>query len=135
VQALETEFNRRGVSIIVISFAEPAQLRLYQKYHGWRFSVLADPKRMAYKAFDLPRLSWWRVFSPATLKLYLKLLRQGKRPRDYGREDIQQAGGDFLVNRAGNILYAHCSREPSDRPTAERLLQEIDRIVGTAGQK
>jgi hypothetical protein len=135
VQALETEFNRRGVSIIVISFAEATQLRLYQKYHDWRFAVLADPKRIAYKAFNLRRLSWWRVFSPVTLKLYWKLLRQGKRRQDYGKDDIQQAGGDFLVDRAGNVFFAHRSREPSDRPTAEKLLQEIDRIVGTAGQK
>jgi hypothetical protein len=96
---------------------------------------LADPNRIAYKAFNLPRLSWWRVFSPPTLKLYFKLLRQGKRRQDYGKEDIQQAGGDFLVDRAGNILFAHRSREPSDRPAPEKLLQEIDRILQLPGQK
>jgi alkyl-hydroperoxide reductase/thiol specific antioxidant family protein len=96
---------------------------------------LADPNRIAYKAFNLPRLSWWRVFSPSTLKLYLKLLLQGKRRQHYGKEDIQQAGGDFLVDRAGNILFAHRSRDPSDRPEPARLLQEIDRIVGAVKQK
>ena len=129
MQALETEFKRRGVSIIVISFAEPAQLRHYQKYHGWSFVVLADPERIAYNAFNLRRLSLWRVFSLATLKLYLKFLCQGKRRQDYGREDIRQAGGDFLIDRAGNILFAHRGREPADRPTPESLLQEIDAKV------
>ena len=129
MQALETEFKRRGVSIIVISFAEPAQLRHYQKYHVWSFVVLADPERIAYNAFNLHRLSLWRVFSLATLKLYLKFLRQGKRRQDYGKEDIRQAGGDFLIDRAGNILFAHRSREPADRPTPESLLQEIDAKV------
>jgi peroxiredoxin len=126
VQSLQTDFNRRGVSIIIISFAQPAPLLQYQKHHRWPFTILADPNRVAYKAFNLPRLSWWRVFSPRTLKLYFKLLRQGKKRQDYGKEDIQQAGGDFLIDRAGYILYAHRSREPSDRPTPERLLQEID---------
>jgi hypothetical protein len=84
---------------------------------------------MAYRAFSLPRLAWWRVFSPRTLVLYSKLLWEGKRRRDYGREDLQQAGGDFLVDRAGNILFAHRSREPADRPSPEKLLQEIDHVM------
>ena len=100
----------------------------YQEYHQWPFTILADPDRHAYEAFALPRLSWRQVFSPATLKLYFRLLRQGKKRQQYGGEDIRQAGGDFLIDRAGNILFAHRSREPADRPTPARLLQEIDRI-------
>lgn len=129
MKSLESEFSRRRVPIIVISFAEPAKLIRYQEYHRWPFTILADPTRIAYEAFTLRRLSWWRIFSPATLKLYFKLLREGKKRQDYGKEDIQQAGGDFLVDHAGNILFAHRSREPSDRPTATRLLHEIDRIT------
>ena len=100
----------------------------YQEYHKWPFVVLADPQRRAYAAFALRRLSWWRVFSPATLKFYLKLLRQGAKRQGYGKEDIQQGGGDFLIDRAGSILFAHRSREPADRPSPERLLREMDRI-------
>ena len=100
----------------------------YQEYHQWPFAILADPDRRAYEAFALPRLSWRQVFSPATLKLYFRLLRQGKKRQKYGGDDIRQAGGDFLIDRAGNILFAHRSREPADRPTPARLLQEIDRI-------
>ena len=134
MQSSQSEFSRRGVSIIVISFAEPRVLVRYQEYHKWPFAILADPHRRAYEAFALPRLSWWRVFSPATLKLYFRLLRQGKKSQDYGKEDIQQAGGDFLIDREGNILFAHRSREPADRPTPERLLREMDRIrVGCGG--
>ncbi|HEX9144402.1 MAG TPA: hypothetical protein VGA09_09035, partial [Candidatus Binatia bacterium] len=65
---------------------------------------------------------------PSTLKLYLKLLLQGIRRQHYGKEDIQQAGGDFLVDRAGNILFAHRSRDPSDRPTPARLLEEAEKV-------
>jgi peroxiredoxin len=104
----------------------------YQEYHNWPFPVLADPHRRAYRAFALPRLSWWRVFSPATLRLYFRLLREGKKRQDYGKEDIQQAGGDFLIDRAGNILFAYRSREPADRPSREILLREIDRVMAVS---
>jgi peroxiredoxin len=125
VQAHKAEFDRRGVAVIVVSFAQPDQLLRYQDDHQWPFVILADPDRAAYKAFSLPRLSWWRVFSPRTLALYARLIREGKRRRDYGKEDIQQAGGDFLVDREGKILFAHRSRDPSDRPSPEKLLEQI----------
>ena len=113
---------------MVVSFAEPAKLMRYQKQHPWPFTVLADPDRTAYRAFTLRRLSWFRVFSLATLKLYVKLFREGMARENYGKEDIYQAGGDFLLDREGNILFAHRSQDPSDRPAAVRLIQEIDRI-------
>jgi len=127
VKATKDQFEARGVSIIVISFAEPQRLARYQEYHQWPFVILADPKRTAYDAFTLKRLSWLQVFSPATLKLYWRLLREGKQREDYGKDDIYQSGGDFLIDRDGNVLFSHRSQDPADRPTAAELLEIIDR--------
>jgi hypothetical protein len=127
VANFRAEFQRRGVEIVVISFAEPRQLVRYQEQHRWPFAILADPKREAYRAFSLQRLSWFRVYSPATLKLYLKLFLQRRVRAHFGREDIYQGGGDFLLDRSGSILFAHRSEQPADRPAATRLLEEIDR--------
>jgi peroxiredoxin len=129
VKSIKSEFDRRGVAIIVISFAEPERLAPYQKHHQWPFVMLADPKRIAYQAFALKRLSWFRVFSPSTLRLYFRLLREGKKLQSYGKDDYYQAGGDFLIDRDGNILIAHRSQDPADRPPVEELLQAIDRTA------
>jgi peroxiredoxin len=129
VRSFKAEFDRRSVVIAAVSFAEPAVLSEYQKLHQWPFLILADPKRTAYEEFALKRLSLFHVFSAATLKLYLKLFRQGMAREDWGKEDIYQAGGDFLLDRAGNILFAHRSQDPADRPSAERLLREVDRFA------
>ena len=127
MKATKDRFEARGVSIVVISFAEPLRLAQYQEYHQWPFVILADPKRTAYDAFALNRLSWLQVFSPATLKLYWRLLREGKKREDYGKDDIYQGGGDFLLDRDGNLLFAYRSRDPADRPTAAKLPEIIDR--------
>jgi hypothetical protein len=127
VQAAGDELQRRGVAVAVVSFAEAEKLVQYRERHRWPFPIFADPKREAYRAFTLKRLSWFRVFSPPTLKLYWKLLREGRVRTDYGGEDIYQGGGDFLLDRAGNILFAHRSLDPADRPSVKRLLEEIDR--------
>jgi peroxiredoxin len=131
VQAAKAEFDRREVAIAVISFAQPATLVHYQQHHHWPFTLLADPDRKAYRIFALKRLSWFRVFAPATLRLYARLLREGMKPQGYGKDDIYQAGGDFLLDRSGNILFAHRSLEPADRPPIKKLLQAIDSNLPT----
>jgi peroxiredoxin len=129
VKSLKEEFAKRGVSVVVVSFAEPAKLNQYQQYHRWPFTMLADPQRAAYELFTLKRLSWFHVFSPSTLKMYLKLLREGVRRQDYGKDDIYQAGGDFLLDRDGHLLFAHRSQDPTDRPAAKKMLEVIDRVI------
>ena len=111
-------------------------LRHYQEHHQWRFPILADPERTAYHAFGLERLSWNRVFSLATLKLYLKLFRKGLVRQDYGNSDVYQSGGDFLIDRSGTILFAHRSEEPADRPSVSTLLKAVDRsLVATSPER
>ncbi|MFQ5852367.1 MAG: SelL-related redox protein [Candidatus Binatia bacterium] len=128
VKSVKDKFEELGVAIIVVSFARPEGLVLYQMHHRWPFVLLADPDRNAYRYFDLKRLPWFRVFSLSTLRFYLRLLRKGRRIQNYGKDDYYQAGGDFLLDREGTVLFAHRSRNPSDRPAAKRLLEEIGRI-------
>ena len=90
--------------------------------------MLADPERKAYETFALKRLSWFQVFSPVALKLYWKLLRSGMKQERYEGDDIYQSGGDFLLDRTGNILFAHRGQNPADRPAPAQLLMAIDRI-------
>ena len=128
MKEFKSEFDRRGVSVVVVSFAEPTKLVHYQELHQWPFPIFADPERKAYRALDLKRLSLFRVFSPATLKRYLQLLFKGMKQESYGGEDIYQSGGDFLLDREGNLLFAHRSQDPADRPAPATLLEEIDRL-------
>jgi len=126
VNAFKSEFRRRNIDIVVVSFAEPEMLIPYVEYHEWPFTLLADSERKLYQAFDLKQLAWRKVFSPSTLKLYLKLFRKGLHLEDYGKEDIYQTGGDFLLDRAGNVLFALRSEDPSDRPSVASLLKAFD---------
>ena len=131
MSTLKSELDRRGIAVVAISFADPAKLAAYQERQRWPFELFADPQRRAYAAFNLKRLSWFRVFSPATLTRYLKLKlsRPGMKREGYGGDDIYQSGGDFLVDRSGTILFAYRAQGPADRPAPARLLQEIDRVL------
>lgn len=128
MQSAKGRFEEEGVAIVVVSFARPEALVRYQAIHRWPFLLLADPERRAYACFGLERLPWYRVFSPSTLRLYFRLLLRGRKIEDYGRDDYYQAGGDFLLDRDGALLFAHRGHDPADRPRASRLLEEVGKI-------
>jgi peroxiredoxin len=128
VKTFKGEFERRGVAIVVVSFVDPSKLVQYQQRHQWPFAILTDPQRTAYRAFSLKRLPWFQVFSPATLARYWRFFSEGMKREDYGKEDIHQSGGDFVLDREGNILFAHRSQDPADRPSVADLLREIDGV-------
>ena len=128
MQAKKDVFDKQGVTVIVVSFAEPDRLVGYQQQHQWPFVVLADPDRSAYQAFGLKRLSWFRVFSPATIRLYFELLWKGRKARSYGKDDYYQGGGDFILDRDGKVLFSYPSDDPADRPSVNRILEVIEGI-------
>jgi len=125
VQREKARFDAQGITIVVVSFADSQRLAGYQRLQQWPFLILADPERTAYRHFHLERLSLSRLFSLSTLKLYFKLLWKGKKIQDYGKDDYYQAGGDFLLDREGNLLFAYRSHDPADRPSVERLLAKV----------
>lgn len=125
MQRAQDEFTRRGIAIVVVSFAPAERLVLYQQKHQWPFPIFGDPERAAYAHFGLERLPWRRVFSPSTIKFYTGALLKGGKLHNYGRDDYRQSGGDFVVDRTGKILFAHRSHDPADRPTVRQLLAAV----------
>ena len=89
------------------------------------FTVVADPGRLTYHAFGLGRASWWKLFGPRVWLEYAKLLFKGRKLQR-PTEDIDQLGGDFVVEPSGQVLYAHRSENPADRPGVGELLKVVE---------
>jgi hypothetical protein len=43
---------------------------------------------------------------------------------------VLQLGGDFLLDRAGRLVFAHRSANPADRPTMAALLAAARKAAG-----
>jgi hypothetical protein len=111
------------VTVLVVTQAPPAVLAACLRSHPLPFPAVADPDRVAYRAFGLERTRWRDFFRPAVVWGYLRLILRGRLPRlPFRDEDVLQLGGDFLIDRAGRVAFAHRSRTATDRPAAGRLL-------------
>jgi peroxiredoxin len=112
-----------GVSVLVVSQAKPAVLAMFLRSHPQPVPMVCDPDRVGYRAFGLEQTSWLSFLRPSELWSYLRLIvRGGKVRMPYPDEDVLQLGGDFLLDRSGQVVYAHHSQAATDRPAIESLV-------------
>src|SRR5579884_4171309 len=115
VREREADFARLGAAVLVISFEPPAEAAEFARREGLPFPILSDPERRAYAAFGLTRGTVPRDQLGRTIRYYLQAFLHGHWPRR-PRGDTRQLGGDFVLDPAGRIVYAHPERGPADRP-------------------
>jgi hypothetical protein len=112
--------------VVVVTFTNPRNLRGYRSRFVAPLTVVTDPSRAVYEAYGMPRASTARIWSPAVIRRYLTLMMRGARlekPRD--GEDLNQLGGDVVIDPRGRIAWAYRSRGPDDRPAVDEIVDAV----------
>ncbi len=117
----QDEFSRLNTRVLVVSFSAGHWARAWLEETESPFPLLLDMKRRVYRAYGLER-SYLRSWNLRTMWLYARLLLSGRRWRGI-QDDSAQLGGDFIVDAAGIVRLVHRSRDPTDRPAVDRLLE------------
>lgn len=117
------------IEVAVVTFAAPDELAPYRRHLDLPFPVLADPDRSLYRRFGFPRASFRAVYGVGTLRMYARLLRQGRRLR-LPQQDTRQLGGDVVVGPDGRIVEVFRPRSPDDRPSMADVLAAVNRARG-----
>ena len=105
------------MKVMVITFEPPGDTQgQYPYYH--------DCDRQLYRYFGMQRASFWDLWGPRTLFMYLQLLLKGRKLQT-STADIHQRGGDVLIDPAGRVCLHHIGRGPADRPDLETILQVV----------
>jgi peroxiredoxin len=126
VQGKYEEIRRLGGDVVVISFAQPPLLALYERDQALPFLMVADPSLTAYKAFGFERTSWRALLRGRVVWGYLRLMLSGWAPQRSNKgEDDLQLGGDFVLDERRRLAYAHRSAAPTDRPRVEELIEAV----------
>jgi hypothetical protein len=118
------EIESLGLEVLVVSFEAAKVATDYVLETGLPWTLLLDPTRSLYTAYGMGRGRWWRIWGPATLWAYARLVARGERPRR-PTGDVDQLGGDVLVDPAGKVAVLRVEQGPADRPAVSALLEPI----------
>lgn len=72
---------------------------------------------------------FWDLWGPRSWLAYLKLLAKGQKLRK-SEGDMEQRGGDVLIDPAGIIRLHHIGSGPGDRPDISIILEMIKNFTG-----
>ncbi len=112
-------------TIVVVTFAAPERLAAYRDHLGVPFSILADVNRTLYRLLGAERGTNRQVWSLGTLRMYARLMRQGRRLQ-HPTEDVHQLGADAVVGRNGVLRYLSLPATPDARPLVTDLIAALD---------
>ncbi len=126
VVSQQANIEAANANVVTISFGTPywAQAWLQETQSPFPFLVNAD--RHTYRAYGLES-SILRAWGPTNLWYYAKAAVQ--RRETFGkRGDTHQLGGDFIIDPHGIIKLAHPSRDPTDRPSLQKIISILQSI-------
>ena len=132
MRAVSDHINQRdeNTEAVLVTFAKPEFARLYAQHHEVTIPILADPDRVAYRAYGLDRGKVRDVWGWQTITRYTSILRGSSvsrlhRPQD----DTLQLGGDFIVAPDGTLAWGHWSNGPADRPSIDTVIANLRRAA------
>lgn len=113
-------------AVAVVTFAAPERLAAYRTHLGVPFDVVADVDRRLYTLLGAERGGTRQIWSLGTLRMYARLLRQGRRLQRPTGDDIHQLGADAVVDRTGVLRFVSLPATPDARPPIDHLLAALD---------
>ena len=119
----QQDLVRLNVRVLIISFSAPPFARVWLEETEAPFSLLLDENREVYQRYGLES-SFLRSWSPKTIWYYL--LNWKARPRSKLPDDLNQLGGDFIVDAHGKLRFVYPSYEPVDRPSMSQLFSVLE---------
>lgn len=115
-------FEERGVKIVLVGLGTPEQAEKFRTEFSLSFPVICDPRKEVYRQFGLGRGGVASVASPAVLLRGMRTLSHGFGP-GIPQGDVMQMPGVFLIDTEGNIRYSYFSKDVSDHPPIDALLE------------
>jgi len=112
--------TQHAITVWIIGFGNLQRLRKWHKKEGFRFPLLYDKNREVYKQYRLEK-SILRSWSVRNIWSYITAFFKGRRIHGI-LGDPHQLGGDFLINKQGEVALAYYSQDPLDRPTLDEII-------------
>jgi len=112
--------EKAGLRVVLISMGTPQEAKKFRESLNLPYTVLCDPERLSYRAYDLGHMS---LSSELTLDSALSSVREAARHGvgSAGSQNPTQLGGGFVVGKDGTVRYVFRARRMADRVDASAL--------------
>lgn len=120
------QFAQLQTQIVTISFVGEPFVSAWLTETQSPFEMMVDEPRALYKGYGLGQ-SALRAWGVRNLWYYAKALASGRKTKGK-RGDTHPLGGNFIIDTAGLVRYAHPSRDPTDRPSVNDLTEVLKRL-------
>ena len=107
--------DRLRVAVLPISFQHPPTCALPAAFAPPPVDYFLDLEKNLYHHYGMFSAGFWDIWGPSTWVAYLKLLARGQKLRK-SEGDLEQRGGDVLIDPDGIIRLHHIGSGPGDRP-------------------
>lgn len=121
----EKKLEELQVKVAVVTFEAGFLARGYVAETSLAWPLLVDEKREVYHAYDMLTAGFWDIWGPRTWWAYLREILRGRMPKK-SEGDINQRGGDVLIDPGGIVRLHHVGDGPADRPDVLKILQVIE---------
>ena len=120
------------MQVCVVTFDYGPLAAAYVRETRLEWPLLIDNHRTLYKTYRMERGSWWNIYGPASIWVYLKLLGRGRRLQPLG-SDVHQLGGDVLIDPQGVVRVHYIGSGPADRPSMMSMdFKRLKVLIGTS---
>jgi alkyl-hydroperoxide reductase/thiol specific antioxidant family protein len=124
----KAEVAAMNAAVVLIAYDRPGLLGAkMMRGLDVPYAILFDPERAAYQRWGLGRTGPFGAWLlPALTWKYFKLLLRGERFLGFA-PDMDQLGGDFMLDREHHVTFAHRMTNNGDRAETSVLLDELRR--------
>jgi peroxiredoxin len=126
-----SDIEATGARLVLIGQATPRHASHFQRRFTPDLPVLADEKRESYKAMGIPRATATQLIGPKSVLKGISRVATAGHVTVQGRVigDAAQLGATFIVLPSGEIAWSHVSKDASDNPSVEELLEALKEKV------
>jgi hypothetical protein len=124
------KIHAAGAELVVIGNGSPTFMAGFRETTGYAGALYTDPSLEVYKAAGLKR-GVFKVLSPRAGLAALGALKGGFRQgRTQG--DALQQGGTLVIDRRGDVLWAHVDDFAGDHANPDEILRALDNVRSSA---
>lgn len=119
------EFESAGANLVLIGQLTPRHATHFRRRQGIDLPVLADEERASYKAAGAKIASVGELLGPKVLAKGLLTTARTRQVQGRTIGHPAQLGGAMVIDRNGEIVWSHMSKDASDSAPPEEILTAV----------